>query len=90
MKFVDLSDVVRSTGDINEKFDHVVKVLSTATLANTNAVMFLIDAVKEVPGFDVEKFKKALTDLQNSPPTGKDVVGPLHSQLVGMFKSRLD
>ena len=90
MKFVDLSDVVRNTPDINEKFDHVVKVLTTASMANTNAVLFLIDAVKEVPGFDVEKLKERLTDLQNSAPTGNDVIGPLHSQLIGIFKGRLD
>ena len=90
MKFVELSEVVRSTGDINQKFDHVVKVLSTAATANTNAVLLLIDAIKEVPGFDAGKLKKALEDLQNSPPTGTDVIGPLHSQLIGVFKGRLD
>lgn len=90
MKFVELSEVVRNTGDINEKFDHVVKVLTTAATANTNAVIVLIDALKATPGFDVAAFKKQLSELKDSPPQALDINGPLHSQIISTFISRLD
>lgn len=90
MKFVELSEVVRSTGDINDKFDHVVKVLTTAATANTNATLILIDALKATPGFDATAFKKQLNDLKDSPPQAIDIIGPLHSHLIATFMSRLD
>jgi hypothetical protein len=90
MAVVDLMDAIRSTGDIDKKFEHAVVTLSTATTANLNATMVLIDTLSAVPGFDKASLKAQLEALGNEPPVSNDIHGPLYSQIMSLISARLD
>jgi len=89
MKIVDIVDAVRGTADIDKKFEYVITGLATASVANMNALLLLIDAVQSTPGFDKAALKRNLEEQQATAPTSKDVNGPMYSQLMGLFLSRL-
>lgn len=89
MAVIDLIDAIRSTGDIDKKFEHVVKTLSTAATANLNATMVLLDVLNTTPGFDKVALKKKLEELRDEPPVNSDIHGPLYSQIITLIGSRL-
>lgn len=89
MKVVDLIEAVRGTSDIDKKIEHVVISLSTAATANINGLMLLLDVLDKSPGFDKEALKKELQLLRGAPPSSADINGPLHSNIIGLFLSRL-
>ncbi|KTB62641.1 hypothetical protein AO066_18320 [Pseudomonas fluorescens] len=89
MKIVDLIEAVKGTSDIDKKFEHVVISLSTASIANTNALLTLLDVLDKSPGLDKELLKDKLQKLRGAPPVSADINGQLHSQIIGMFLSRL-
>lgn len=89
MKIVDLIEAVQGTGDIDKKFEYVVVSLSTANAANTNVLLTLLDVLDKSPGLDKEALKDQLQELRGAPPVSADINGPLHSQIIDMFLSRL-
>lgn len=89
MKVVDLMEAVKGTGDIDKKLEYIVTSLSTAATANTNGMLMLLDVLNKTPTFDKEALKKELQMLKGAPPVSSDINGAMHSQIMGMFLSRL-
>lgn len=89
MKIVDLIEAVQGTPDVDKKLEYIVVSLSTAATANMNAMFLLLDALDKSPGFNKELLKEELQKLRGAPPVSSDINGPMHSQIIGNFLSRL-
>lgn len=90
MKIVDLIEAVQGTSDIDKKLEYIVTSLSTAATANMNGMFLLLDALDKSPGFNKELLKEELQKLRGAPPVSSDISGPMHSQIIGNFLSRLN
>lgn len=90
MKIVDLIELVQTTGDINQKIQHVVTALATSQTATLNAVLAILTVLQKTPGIDIQALKDELLDIKGAPIASKDINPVMYAQVLDLFISRLD
>ncbi|AVE33926.1 hypothetical protein ACIUZ0_31470 [Pseudomonas aeruginosa] len=74
--------------NLEQRIAAIEAVFATHASANTNAIIELISAVKEIPGFEAASFKKGLLDARSVSIEGG--IQEHYNQLIDNFIAAIE